>query len=143
MEKFFLILLMIFLHHMGFAQASITDENKYKAAYKLIYQFDSIDVKSVRSEEMVLYLREKISRFSSMGTALRDSIMENLDRSDKSLEAFDRLRSQIPGTEFNYYVYNGIPTRRFGKDQKNEKDPLAVLERQGRSFGFKPGQREK
>ncbi|WBL22876.1 GLPGLI family protein [Zunongwangia sp. HRR-M8] len=61
----------------------------YKATYQLEYQEDSTDENSILSETVVLYLGEGISRYSSLGKAVKDS-----------LGAFE-----APETDFNYKIY--------------------------------------
>ena len=61
----------------------------YKATYRLEYQEDSTDENSIQSETVLLYLGESQSRYSSLGTAVEDSI--------GGLEA--------PETDFNYKIY--------------------------------------
>ncbi len=112
----------------GSAQETFTDKFKYKATYDITYQPDSTDVKSVRSEEMVLYLSDKISRFSSLGKALKDSLMANRDKSNKNMEAFARLQSQIPKTKFDYYIYKGIPEGKTSFTREVVKDDFRYVE---------------
>lgn len=133
MKTFYLLFLLIILQQQVIAQKAFSDELKYKATYEITYQPDSTDVGSVRSEEMVLYMGDHISRFSSSGTAVGDSLMANRDRSNKSMGEFARLRAQIPDTKFDYYIYKGIPggklsyTRKFVKDNYQYIDDLDMF----------------
>lgn len=109
MINFFFILVSFFFQQQVFAQEPIIDEFKYKATYQLIYQPDSTDTESKKNEEMYLYIGNKTSRFSSAGKAIGDSILGTMDRSDFNPANFMKMRSQIPRTEFDYYIYKGIP----------------------------------
>jgi len=77
---------------------------------------------------MILYLGDKISRFSSLGTVVGDSLMKNRDRSNKDMAAFARLRSQIPKTNFDYYIYKKIPEDKLSYIRKIAKDNFRVVE---------------
>ncbi|MFC6858121.1 GLPGLI family protein [Zunongwangia atlantica] len=59
----------------------------YKATYNLEYQEDSTDENSILSESVVLYLSDGHSRYSSLGTAIEDSI------------------GGSEGSEFHYMIY--------------------------------------
>ncbi len=128
MQQLSFILIMFLFQHLGFAQAAFSDEFNYKATYELTHQPDSIDEESAKSELMVLYLGDKISRFSSLGTIVSDSLMKNRDRSNKSREAFAKLRSQIPKTEFGYYVFKNIPEKKLSYTTKFAKDNFRYVE---------------
>lgn len=78
---------------------------KYKAIYNLSYQPDSTDISSKQSESMVLYIGENFSRFSSLGKAVEDSLMETVDLGNKSMSEFARIRSLTPETKFNYKIF--------------------------------------
>jgi GLPGLI family protein len=113
---------------LGFSQTEIGKDFKYKATYELTYQPDSTDVNSIKSESMILYLGDKISRFSSLGTVVGDSLMKHRDKSNKNMAAFARLRSQIPKTDFDYYIYKGIPENKLSYTQEIVKDNYRVIE---------------
>lgn len=129
-----LFLVLVLIPKFVFAQKSFSDDFKYIATYELNHQSDSTDEGSVKSESMVLYLGDKVSRFSSLGAIVGDSLMETRDRSDKSRAAFAKLRSQIPKTEFAYYVIKGVPERNlsytedFGKDNFRYVEDLDLFE---------------
>ncbi|MUP44743.1 GLPGLI family protein [Gramella sp. BOM4] len=84
----------------------------YKAIYELTYHPDSTNLDLKRSENMVLYIGDHKSRFSSHGKAIEDSLMHYRDRNNKSMAAFYRIREQTPTTEFDYNLF---------KDHENEE----------------------
>lgn len=94
--------------YQGMAQSRLSDEFKYKAIYQLTYQPDSTDVSSVTSEEMWLFLGDKISKFSSKGKALKDSLDQNKKASGAGMTDF-KARAEMTRTEFDYAVYKDIP----------------------------------
>ena len=103
---FVLIIALLYCFH-GPAQEKLSDNFQYKAVYKLTYQPDSTDIKSVTSEEMWLYLGDKISKFSSRGAALEDSL-NNLSKNLAAKVDFqDRIR--LTKTELDYIIYKGFP----------------------------------
>ncbi len=125
--KLHLFILIIAFHLNSYAQ-SVKDTLKYRVVYELTYQPDSTDTNSIKSESMILYLGDKISRFSSLGTVVGDSLMKNRDRSNKDMATFARLRAQIPKTNFDYYVYKGIPENKLTYTQKIARDSYRTIE---------------
>ena len=67
MRKISLLLFMIFSQNQAVAQETFTDEFYYLATYQFTYQPDSTDIRSVKSEEMRLYLGKESSHFSNAG----------------------------------------------------------------------------
>ena len=108
MKHLITILLIILFHLKGIAQEVIKDKLNYKVTYVLEYQPDSTDVELKRSEEMYLYIGENTSRFSSAGKVIGDSI-RGIDQSQYDLSTRIQLMRQIPTTEFQYYIYKGVP----------------------------------
>lgn len=101
-------LLLVFLY--GSAQKSFTDDFKYMAVYHFAYQPDSTDVNSQKSEEMLLYLGEKSSRFSSAGKAMKDHILKNRNKLNRSAAEFSRIQSQTPQTSLDYSIFKHYPS---------------------------------
>ena len=94
----------------GASSQKIEGVFNYKATYNLTYQIDSTDENSKKSETMLLYIGDRLSRFSSLGTAVGDSLTETVDKSNKNMAEFSRIRSMTPKTQFNYKIfkhYNG------------------------------------
>jgi GLPGLI family protein len=102
------ILLIILFHQNGIAQEIYKDDLNYKVTYVLEYKPDSTDVNSRRNEEMYLYVGDNISRFSSAGKIIGDSI-RGLDQSHYDISERIQLMRKIPTTEFQYYIYKGMP----------------------------------
>lgn len=110
MKYFFLLVSLLFVCLQGFAQEFFTNHSKYLATYKFIYQPDSTDVNSVKSDEMLLYLGGEGSRFSSAGKAIRDQILKNKKRENKSAADFAKSQSQIPKTSLYYSIFKHYPS---------------------------------
>ena len=108
MKNFYLLFLLIYPYFEGTAQSSHSDEFKYKAIYQLTYHPDSTDASSVTSEEMWLYLGDEVSKFSSKGKAVKDSLDRNKEVSGVGMTDFKTRREMIR-TEFDYAVYKDIP----------------------------------
>lgn len=106
MKNLFVLFLVGLSYFYGYNQSSNSDQFKYKVAYELIYQPDSTDTELKKREMMYLYIGNKISRFSSAGKAMVD----DLNQSQKDHANYIRMRRQIPKSDFNYYVYKGIPS---------------------------------
>lgn len=127
MKKSTLILVFSLVCLNLFSQ-EISGEFNYKAAYELTYQINSTDESSKKSESMVLYLGDKMSRFSSLGTAVGDSLSENRDKSNKSMAEFQRIRSMIPKTDFDYKIFKNYETGKIQFVEKIFKDKLKYEE---------------
>lgn len=110
MNFFFLLIALILGSFKGMAQKSFPDEYNYMATYRLTYQPDSTDVNSVETEEMLLYLGEESSRFSSAGKAMKDHMLKNRNKAKRSPAEFSRLQEQIPNTSFDYSIIKHYPT---------------------------------
>lgn len=108
MKNLFFFLVVIFLHHPVAAQQSFNDKFNYKAVYELTYQPDSTDASSVTSEEMWLYLGNDVSKFSSRGHALKDSLDHNKKITGVGMTDF-KARIELTRTEFDYAIYKDLP----------------------------------
>lgn len=108
MKYLLLLFLVVAACFKGNAQSNLSDEFKYKAVYQLAYQPDSTDVSSVTSEEMWLYLGDDISKFSSKGKALKDSLDHNKKISGAGMADL-KARAEMTRTEFDYAIYKNIP----------------------------------
>ena len=96
----------------------------YKATYQLEYQEDSTDLNSIKSETVVLYLGEGVSRYSSLGKAVEDSLTATLDPSNKSMAEFYRIRSLTPDTDFHYKIFKNYNDNELILAEKVFKDKL-------------------
>ncbi|GHA48569.1 hypothetical protein GCM10007103_31860 [Salinimicrobium marinum] len=90
----------------------VQDQFNYKITYDLTYQPDSTNTELKKKEKMSLYIGNETSRFSSAGKAIGDSLKSAFDYSNFDQAAFVRMRKQIPGTEFEYYIYKGVPAEK-------------------------------
>ena len=97
----------LFIITASFAQKT-SEEFKYKATYKLTFQSDSTNTESRQTENMLLYLGDKISHFGSEGSIIKDSLMSNRDPNNKSMAALGKIQAQIPPTKFNYHIYKKL-----------------------------------
>ena len=118
MEKFFLFFFSLLIVQQTAGQNSVTDNFQYKAIYELSYQPDSTDVESVKTEPMLLYIGDDISRFSSWGTAVGDSLKADVSKTNKGLAAIHQLQKQIPKTDFPYNIFK---LRKSGKVYYSER----------------------
>lgn len=106
----FLLFLIIGIQTMSSQKHKSVDEDyAYKATYELIFQMNAADRESHSSESMLLYFGDKVSRFSSAGKFITDSIIASARSKNKSWEDLKRIQAQAPVSEFGYYIYKGIP----------------------------------
>ena len=126
MKNYFLFILLTFFFPAN--SQNYLDNAKYLAIYELSHQPDSINTEIKKQENFRLYIGDRYSLFSSAGSVIKDSLMSNRDRSDRSMAAMTRLRQQIPKTEFNYTIYKGIPTGKMTYTEKIVKDAYRYTE---------------
>lgn len=105
MKYIFLLIPLFLVSQQGLAQNNFKDEFHYLATYRFTYQPDSTDVNSVKSEEMLLYLGEESSRFSSAGKAIKDHMLKSRNKSNRSAAEFSRLQTQVPQTSLHYSIF--------------------------------------
>lgn len=108
----------------------LTDKFNYKATYKLTWQIDSTDTKSVQSEKMVLFIGDGISRFSSLNLLKVDSLSaerkKNFKRSGKFMASLQ--------TKFDYKIFKNLQSgklsffERIGKDRFKYTEELPLQE---------------
>lgn len=129
MKHYFLFFIILFWN-TSFSQENgeSNGDFTYKATYQLTFQPDSTDTESKKIEKMFLYLGDNISKFSSAGKTIKDSLMANRDRSNKSMANFARMRAQIPETEFNYSIYKHIPAGKLSFTEEILKDNFKYTE---------------
>lgn len=130
MKKLLFIPFLIFAQEHLFSQDqnAIADEFNYKIIYKLTYQPDSTRIESRKGEPMVLYIGDNISKFSSEGKVVEDSLKKNYDYSNANSASFARLRAQIPETEFDYYIHKDIPQGKISYTQEIGMDNFKYIE---------------
>ena len=101
----------------------------YKATYKLTFQQDSTDLESVKSENMVLFLGNVTSNFSSIGKHEKDSIFSN----NPGNLNFEMIMSKMPKTVFNYNIIKNritgkvIYTTKVLKDQMMYEESISQM----------------
>lgn len=95
-----------------------TDELfKHKFVYQLIYQTDSTDVLSKKSEEFFLFTNNDVSIFQSKNGFIRDSILSEMKNiQQKEINSLDL--SRFPKTQFNYKII-----------KNNDKDSIIVIDK--------------
>ena len=128
MKIFYLVLVALLLQQPFFAQQGLTGEFKYKAIYQLTYQPDSTNTESSLNEPMVLYIGDEVSRFSSLGKAVGDSIRANANLGNRDMAAFQRLQGQLPKTEFAYDIYKQKPEGKLYFAERIARDNLIYEE---------------
>ena len=101
-----LLIVFILVFSCAFAQnKEIEDQFKYKATYGLTWQIDSTDAESIQNETMVLFIGDKISRFSSEGQHIADSIKEAYKDRERTQQSFNEMRSKMPMSALNFYIF--------------------------------------
>ncbi len=91
----------------------------------MTYQPDSTDIQSVKSETMVLYVGDNVSRFSSVNKAVGDSLKNNWKANPVD---FAGLMAKIPKTDFLYHIYKGIPKGKISFTQQIIPDKFLYSE---------------
>lgn len=91
---------------------SSIDTLKYKCKYLITYQPDSTDLKSIDSEEMLLLIGNKKSKFLSTSTFLKDSISNNIDRDNINSLNLMTLFQSIPKTNFKDKIFKNLPNNK-------------------------------
>lgn len=80
--------------------------------YRLTFQPDSTDVKSVQTEDMLLYIGSNFSQFQSLNRHLLDSIVVDIE-SKGGVEYWKKNgvnASILPKTRFNFKIYKNYPS---------------------------------
>lgn len=122
MKNIYWILFIGSISNIGFGQESVTDDFKYKATYELTWQIDSTDTESIQHETMVLFIGDQISRFSSEGHHISDSIQHVYKNRERTPQSFSEMRSKMPETEFKYYIDKNLASRELNFKEKIVKD---------------------
>ncbi len=94
MMKMFLLLPFILIFSNSFAQ-KLTDKFQYKVTYKLTYKLDSTARDEPKSEYMILYTGEKLSKFSSRAKTLSNPIVVQGNSGHTSREALTKFHYEI------------------------------------------------
>ena len=128
MKNILFLLLFIVVPLCCYAQKVQSAQYTYKATYKLRFQPDSTALESVTSEPVLLYLNPNESRYLSLGQQLKDSLYSTLDRKNRSMAEFSRVREMIPKTEFNYAIFKSKPENKLIYAEKIFKDKFKYVE---------------
>ena len=94
MKNFYLFLISCFMYSTGFAQ-NLNDKFEYKVIYELTFQLDSTDASSEKSEYMILFLGDDLSKFSSRGITLSKQYEINGNSGQTSRQAVTKFHYQI------------------------------------------------
>lgn len=120
------LLAVILSSSSGFAQGEMSDSARYKALYELSYQPDSTDLESKDSELMVLYLGNNLSKFSSQGQAMRDSIASI--QSENNNRPPTKPELAIPEPYYQYSILKSISSEELLFHQKVMKYDFVYFE---------------
>lgn len=95
MKTLYLFLCLIAINFNGFTQNKLKDDFKYKITYKLTYKLDSTSLDKPKSEEMVLFLGDNVSKFSSKAISLTHA---------NELKGNSGSTSKAAKTDFQYEI---------------------------------------
>lgn len=103
------ILILVHAHLLSQNQEEVKGQFQYRVIYDLHYQTDSTDVDSRKTEEMILYLGDNFSRFTSLSKTIKDSLQKSLNSPTFNPADFQRIHSQMPKINFKYDIYKKRP----------------------------------
>lgn len=89
-----LFIIISFVHFQGFGQ-KLSEEFNYKVIYGLSFQLDSTDVNSKKSEYMVLFLGDNLSKYSSRAKTLANKIVRDGNSAHTSRSALTNFHYEI------------------------------------------------
>ena len=121
MKHFYIPFIFLLISSLVPAQ-ELTDKFKYKATYDLTWQIDSTNSESIQNETMVLFIGDKISRFSSEGQYIADSIKEAYKDRERTQQSFNEMRSKMPMSALNFYVFKRQNSAQVSFTEKIVKD---------------------
>lgn len=127
MKHFYIPFIFLLISSLVPAQ-ELTDKFKYKATYDLTWQIDSTDAESIRNETMVLFIGDKISRFSSEGQHIADSIKEAYKDRERTQQSFNEMRSKMPMSALNFYIFKKQTSEEVSFTEKIIKDNFRYVE---------------
>ncbi len=125
MKNYCLTLIILIISNAGFAQKPVTDDFKYKASYKKTWQIDSTNAEFVERETMVLYIGDKISRFTSRKRLEGDEVLKNRQKNPTAITGNTQGSSK---KSLGYYIYKGIPEGMLSFTQKIVLDNYQYVE---------------
>lgn len=121
MKQFYIPFIFLLISSLVPAQ-ELTDKFKYKATYDLTWQIDSTNSESIQNETMVLFIGDKISRFSSESQYIADSIKEAYKDRERTQQSFNEMRSKMPMSALNFYVFKRQNSAQVSFTEKIVKD---------------------
>ncbi|WP_460879449.1 GLPGLI family protein [Pontibacter rugosus] len=94
-----------------FVATADTTDLKLKCTYRLTYQPDSTDSRSLLTEDMLLYIGDSFSEFQSLNNSLLDSVVVDLEQKGgmEYLQKNGIDASVLPKTKFKYKIYKNYP----------------------------------
>ena len=116
------IILFVTFFQMYSQNTSNIDDLKYKCKYIITYQPDSTNIDGIESEEMLLLIGKKTSKFLSLSTFLRDSISNNIDRENTNSSNLMVLFQSIPKTKFKDKIFKNYPNGKVTTTEQVLKD---------------------
>ena len=127
MKHFYIPFIFLLISSLVPAQ-ELTDKFKYKATYDLTWQIDSTNSESIQNETMVLFIGDKISRFSSEGQYIADSIKEAYKDRERTQQSFNEMRSKMPMSALNFYVFKKQNSAQVSFTEKIVKDNYRYIQ---------------
>lgn len=127
MKQFYIPFIFLLVSSLVPAQ-ELTDKFKYKATYDLTWQIDSTNSESIQNETMVLFIGDKISRFSSEGQFIADSIKEAYKDRERTQQSFNEMRSKMPMSALNFYVFKRQNSAQVSFTEKIVKDNYRYIQ---------------
>ncbi len=103
------ILILVHANLLPQNQEEVKGQFQYRVIYDLHYQTDSTDVDSRKTEEMILYLGDNFSKFTSLSKTIKDSLQKSLNSPTFNPADFQRIHSQMPKINFKYDNYKKRP----------------------------------
>jgi GLPGLI family protein len=127
MKQFYIPFIFLLISSLVPAQ-ELTDKFKYKATYDLTWQIDSTNSESIQNETMVLFIGDKISRFSSESQYIADSIKEAYKDRERTQQSFNEMRSKMPMSALNFYVFKKQNSAQVSFTEKIVKDNYRYIQ---------------
>ena len=127
MKQFYIPFIFLLISSLVPAQ-ELTDKFKYKATYDLTWQIDSTNSESIQNETMVLFIGDEISRFSSEGQYIADSIKEAYKDRERTQQSFNEMRSKMPMSALNFYVFKRQNSAQVSFTEKIVKDNYRYIQ---------------
>lgn len=105
--KFLVLIVLLVFSEAAYSQKKLGTKFDYKVTYSVDYSLDSTDLKSKKSEDMVLFLSNDISSFSSKSKLYKNTVIvkgNSAQTSKESLTAFPYVIIKNPKNNFLAYT---------------------------------------